>query len=104
MGETPTLTGIQTVPNEVLFQRLANHQRRFPNPLPIEDYASRCDVWEMVNKALRAEIAQRKAPPPHWWPAPRERPPSAMNRHLVAIAIYGCSLALAGTAGALLAR
>ncbi len=35
---------------------------------------------------------------------PREKPPSAANRHLVAVAIYGGSLALAAMAGILLAR
>jgi hypothetical protein len=105
MGYEPTLYELEAITNEALYRRLEEHILNFPNPLPIEDYVYRCDVWEMVNKALRAEIARRVAPPPPWWPAPRENPPSPRRRPcLTAIGIYVGALALAAGAGALIHR
>jgi hypothetical protein len=101
MGDTATLVGIKAITNDVLYIRLANHILCFPNPHPVEDYVYRCDVWEMVNKALQAEIGRRRATPPSWWPA-REKPPAPRRRHLMAVGIYAGVLALAAAAGAMI--
>ncbi|GIH10872.1 hypothetical protein Rhe02_89390 [Rhizocola hellebori] len=93
---------MRAIPDEELYVQLANHQLNFPTPLPVEDYVYRCDVWEMVNKALHAEIARRRATPPPWWPQPREKLATSTRRHLTALGIYTGILTLAGAAGAVI--
>ena len=82
----PILSDLKQVSDETLYRRLVLLRQRFPEPLPEEDYVFRCDLWEMANKAVRAEIRRRAATPPPWWPR-REEPAPPARRPLLGPAV-----------------
>lgn len=94
--EHPMLGGLRTVSDDNLYQRLFVHRQRMPSKHPAIDYVYRLDLWEMVNKAIRAEIARRKAPPPPWWPvlSPKPAVPQRNRKATIAVAAYLGLLAL----------
>ncbi|WP_166380675.1 hypothetical protein [Catellatospora methionotrophica] len=64
------MADLRTVSDDTLYLRLKLLAHRLPTDYKELDYEYRRDVWETVNKAIRAEIRRRKAPPPPWWGTP----------------------------------
>ncbi len=83
MSDDPLMQDLRTVSDETLYLRLTLLAHRFPTDYKELDYEYRRDLWETVNKAIRAEIRCRKAPPPAWWnsSAVREETPPRRNRY-----------------------
>lgn len=94
MSDDPLMQELRTVSDETLYLRLTLLGHRFPTDYKELDYEYRRDVWESVNKAIRAEIRRRKAPPPPWWGSPAAREETPPRRHRYA-AGYLASIAAA---------
>ncbi|GIH06412.1 hypothetical protein Rhe02_44790 [Rhizocola hellebori] len=105
MRDEPVLTDLRSASDEELYRRLFIHGLNAPSG-GSPDYAYKSDIWEVVNKAIRSEIARRKAPPPDWWPdtRPAPRPPRVSRRAMVIAVIYLCLLAMILTAAARIGR
>ncbi len=87
------LGDLKCVSDEMLYRRLVALHQRFPAESPAEDYVYRCDLWEMANKAVRAEIKRRNAPPPPWWPLPEPTLPAAKRPRLSVAVVYLATVA-----------
>ncbi|MEV0459681.1 hypothetical protein [Catellatospora methionotrophica] len=89
------MSDLRSVSDETLYLRLTLLAHRLPTDYKELDYEYRRDLWETVNKAIRAEIRRRKAPPPPWWSssAAREQAPARRRRYAAG---YLASIAAAG--------
>jgi hypothetical protein len=105
MRDEPVLTDLRLASDEELYRRLFIHWLNTPSG-GTPDYVHKLDIWEVVNKAIRSEIARRKAPPPTWWPEtrPARRPPRVARRAVIMAVIYLCLLGLILTAAARIGR
>ena len=105
MSDEPVLADLRSASDEDLYRRLFIHRLNAPSA-GSPDYAYKSDVWEVVNKAIRREIARRKAPPPAWWPQTRPAPrtPRIGRRAVVVAVIYLVLLSMILTAAARIGR